>query len=614
MTKFRTIDDLEVPGRTVLVRADLNVPLDGGRVGDDFRIVSSLRTIEELRRRGAKVIVCSHLGRPKGPDPKFTMAPVAARLGELGGFKVRCAPDVAGEGARRAVADAAPDEVVVLENTRFAPGETKNDPALSDAFAALADLFVLDAFGSAHRAHSSTVGVAERLPSAAGRLLAEEIVAFDRLLVDPDRPYLVVLGGAKVSDKLGVIRALLPKVDAMLVGGAMCFTLLAAEGYQVGDSKVEADLVDEVRQVLGSEFGSRVVLPSDLVVADRFAADAAHHVAPATDIPRGTMGLDIGPETAARFAGPHRGLRHAVLERPHGRLRVAGVRRRHPRRGRCGGGGRRPTPWPAAATAWPPCARSAWKGRCRTSPPAAGPGWNCWRRAPCPASRSWRGGPMARKSLIAGNWKMNATHLEAIQMVQKLGYRLASGRLRPGGRGGVPAVHRAAVGADGHRDRLPAHPTGRPERATGRPQGAFTGEISAPDAGPPRREVGGGRPFGAAAALRRGRRHRGAQAASRAGQRHDARSWRWGRRSSSVSREITEEVIGTQLQGALARGSTAATVGSLAVAYEPVWAIGTGRTASDEQAAEVIGYLRRRSARVWGEAAAERCGSSTAAR
>ncbi len=302
MTKYRTIDDLEVSGRTVLVRADLNVPLAEGQVGDDFRIRSSLRTIAELRARGAKVVVCSHLGRPKGPDPKYAMAPVAARLGELGGFAVRCAPDVAGDGARRAVAEAGPDEVVVLENTRFAPGETKNDPALSDAFAALADLFVLDAFGSAHRAHSSTVGVAERLPSAAGRLLAEEIVAFDRLLVDPDRPYVVVLGGAKVSDKLGVIRALLPKVDAMLVGGAMCFTLLAAEGYDVGDSKVEAEKGDEVRAVLDGEFGSRVVLPTDLVVADAFSPDAAHHVAPATHIPRGTMGLDIGPETAARFA------------------------------------------------------------------------------------------------------------------------------------------------------------------------------------------------------------------------------------------------------------------------------------------------------------------------
>ena len=302
MRGFRTIDDLELAGRTVLVRADLNVPLKEGAVGDDFRISASLGTIQELRGRGARVVVCSHLGRPKGPDPQFSMAPVAARLAGLGGFPVRCASDVAGEGARAAVAVAGPDEVVVLENTRFAPGETKNDPALSDALAGLADLFVLDAFGSAHRAHSSTVGVAERLPSAAGRLLAAEIVAFQRLLEAPDRPYVVVLGGAKVSDKLGVIKALLPKVDVMLVGGAMCFTLLVAEGYHVGDSRVEADMVDEVRSVLDSADGSRLTLPLDLVVADRFATDAAHRVVPATDIPRGMMGLDIGPETVARFS------------------------------------------------------------------------------------------------------------------------------------------------------------------------------------------------------------------------------------------------------------------------------------------------------------------------
>jgi phosphoglycerate kinase len=302
VSSFLSIDDLEVAGRTVLVRADLNVPLAEGKVGDDFRIAASLGTIIELRARGARVVVCSHLGRPQGPDPQFSMAPVAARLGKLGGFPVRVATDVAGAGARAAVEAAPPAEVVVLENTRYEAGETKNDPALSDALAALADLFVLDAFGSAHRAHSSTVGVAERLPAAAGRLLAAEITAFDRLLHEPDRPYVVVLGGAKVSDKLGVIRALLPKVDVMLVGGAMCFTLLAAEGYQVGDSKVEPDMVGEVRSVLGSEHGSRVILPLDLVAADRFAADAAHRVVPANDIPRGTMGLDIGPETSARFS------------------------------------------------------------------------------------------------------------------------------------------------------------------------------------------------------------------------------------------------------------------------------------------------------------------------
>ncbi len=309
MTTFRTLDDVRsggdsaLDGATVLVRADLNVPLAGGRVVDDFRIRSSLTTINELRSAGAKVVVCSHLGRPKGVDPAFSMAPVAARMAELGGLAVEAAPDVAGPGARDTLAAADADTVVVLENTRFEPGETRNDPALADAFAALADLFVLDAFGSSHRAHASTVGVAERLPASAGRLLEAEIVAFSRLLESPDRPYVVVLGGAKVSDKLGVVRALLPKVDAMLVGGAMCFTMLAAEGYDVGGSLVEDDRVDEVRDVLAGPDGGKVMLPADVVATERFAEDAPGTVVPAGDIPDGMMGLDIGPETIERFSG-----------------------------------------------------------------------------------------------------------------------------------------------------------------------------------------------------------------------------------------------------------------------------------------------------------------------
>jgi phosphoglycerate kinase len=299
---FLTIDDLDVAGATVLVRADLNVPLTGGVVADDFRIRSSLPTIHRLLGAGARVVVCSHLGRPTGPDPELSMAPVAERLAELGGFPVKLASDVAGPGARRAVAGARPGDLVVLENTRFEPGETKNDPALAEALAGLADAFVLDAFGTAHRAHATTVGVAERLRSAAGPLLAAEVNAFRRLLYEPDRPYVVVLGGAKVSDKLGVMRALLPKVDVMLVGGAMCFTLLAAEGYDVADSRVEGDMLGEVRAVLDGEYGGRVSLPVDLVVAEQFASDARHRVVPATDIPEGTMGLDIGPETRDRFA------------------------------------------------------------------------------------------------------------------------------------------------------------------------------------------------------------------------------------------------------------------------------------------------------------------------
>jgi len=303
MSRLPTLDSLDVGGRTVLVRADLNVPLDAGSVGDDFRIRASLPTIDELLGRGAKVVVCSHLGRPKGVDPEFRMDPVAKRLGALGGFSVQKIDGVAGPHVEAAVRAAADETVLVLENTRFEAGEKTNDPALSDGLAALADRFVLDAFGSAHRAHASTVGVAERLPSAAGRLLEKEVSALGALLIDPVRPYVVVLGGAKVSDKLGVMKHLLPKVDLMLVGGGMCFTLLAADGYEIGTSLVETSMLDEVRGLLRSEHGGKILLPDDIVVADSFAADADHETVPAGNMPEGKMGLDIGPETVERFSG-----------------------------------------------------------------------------------------------------------------------------------------------------------------------------------------------------------------------------------------------------------------------------------------------------------------------
>ncbi len=298
-----TLGALEVEGRRVLVRADLNVPLDEGAVADDFRIRASLPTIMELRDRGANVVVASHLGRPKGIDPSLSMGPVTKRLGELGGFPTVQAPAVIGAEAAGAVATAPVGSVVVLENTRFEAGESKNSADMADGMAALADVFVNDAFGTAHRSHASNVGVAERLPSAAGHLLEAEIDAFARLLGDPDRPYVVVLGGAKVSDKLEVIKHLLPTVDLMLVGGGMCFTLLKAGGYSVGDSLVEESMLDEVKAVLDGPGGAKIVLPDDIVVADAFAADAAHRIVPGTAIPDGMMGLDIGPETVRRFGG-----------------------------------------------------------------------------------------------------------------------------------------------------------------------------------------------------------------------------------------------------------------------------------------------------------------------
>lgn len=302
MPAYLTLDDIDVSGARVLVRSDLNVPLDGGQIADDFRIRSSLPSIARLREQGAVVTVASHLGRPDGRDPALSMAPIAERLGELGGFPVTQLPAVVGEEVEQAIAAASPGDVLLLENTRYEPGETKNDPDLAAGLGRLGDFFVLDAFGTAHRAHASTVGVTAHIKSVAGPLLAAEVEALDTLLHKPDRPYVVVLGGAKVSDKLGVMKALLPRVDVMLVGGGMCFTLLAAEGYDVGDSLLEEDMVDEVRDLLASEWGSRVTLPSDIVVADRFAEDATPQVVPATDMPSSGIGLDIGPDTAALFS------------------------------------------------------------------------------------------------------------------------------------------------------------------------------------------------------------------------------------------------------------------------------------------------------------------------
>jgi len=301
VTTLPTLDSLAVEGKTVLVRSDLNVPLDEGEVADDFRIGASLPTIQVLLDRGAKVVVCSHLGRPKGVDEGLRMDPVARRMSEMGGFPVNKLDIVAGPEAEAAVTSADSATVTLLENTRFEAGEKENDPDLADALARLADLFVLDAFGTAHRAHATTVGVAERLPSAAGFLLAKEVEALSALLGEPERPYLVILGGAKVSDKLGVMEHLLPSVDKLIVGGGMCFTLLAAQGYEVGNSLVEESMVEVVGGLLSGENGHKILLPSDIVAAAEFAENADYEVVGVDAIPAGMMGLDIGPQTVAAF-------------------------------------------------------------------------------------------------------------------------------------------------------------------------------------------------------------------------------------------------------------------------------------------------------------------------
>ncbi len=306
---MKTIDSLDVKGRRVLLRADLNVPLDGETITDDRRITASLPTIRALTERGARVVVCAHLGRPKGKVvPEFSLAPVARRLGELLGIEVRFASDVVGDSARSAAESLGDGEVALLENLRFEPGETSKDDgergAFADKLAALAELYVGDGFGAVHRKHASVYDVPKRLPHAAGSLIAAEVEVLRKLTDDLARPYVVVLGGAKVSDKLGVIANLLTKVDRLLVGGGMAYTFLAAQGHEVGNSLLQADQIDQVRGFLDEAARRNVelVLPVDVLAATHFGADAPYEVVEATAIPADREGLDIGPKTRELFA------------------------------------------------------------------------------------------------------------------------------------------------------------------------------------------------------------------------------------------------------------------------------------------------------------------------
>ncbi|HEY8371607.1 MAG TPA: phosphoglycerate kinase [Pseudonocardiaceae bacterium] len=313
---MKTLEDLlseGVRGRRVLVRADLNVPLDGDRITDDGRVRASLPTIRALAEAGARVVVTAHLGRPKGePDPKYSLAPVARRLGELLGTEVPLAADVVGESARATVAALDEGGVALLENVRFDARETSKDDAERAAFAAeLAALvgpdgaFVSDGFGVVHRKQASVYDVATLLPRYAGGLVLAEVEVLRRLTEDPARPYVVVLGGAKVSDKIGVIANLLGKVDRLLIGGGMAYTFLAAQGHEVGSSLLQADQIDQVRRFLAEadERGVELVLPVDVLATKEFAADAEYEVVPANAIPADRMGLDIGPRSRELFAG-----------------------------------------------------------------------------------------------------------------------------------------------------------------------------------------------------------------------------------------------------------------------------------------------------------------------
>ncbi|MGI8307220.1 phosphoglycerate kinase [Saccharopolyspora hattusasensis] len=310
---MKNLDDLlseGVRGRRVLVRADLNVPLDGEKITDDGRVRASLPTVRKLTEAGAQVVLTAHLGRPKGePDPKFSLAPVARRLGELLGADVALATDLVGDSAKSVVAGLTDGSVALLENVRFDARETSKDDAergaLADELAALVGpdaAFVSDGFGVVHRKQASVYDVAKRLPAYAGGLVLAEVEVLRTLTGDPKRPYVVVLGGSKVSDKLAVIKALLPKVDKLLIGGGMAYTFLAAQGHNVGNSLLQEDQIESTKQLL-ADHGDKLVLPVDVVAADRFAADAEKQVVAADAIPADWMGLDIGPRSVELFAG-----------------------------------------------------------------------------------------------------------------------------------------------------------------------------------------------------------------------------------------------------------------------------------------------------------------------
>ena len=301
----KTVEDLQVTGKKVLVRCDFNVKMENGVITSDKRIVASLPTIKYLIANGAKVILCSHLGRPKGEVvPEFSLAPVAARLSELLGQEVKMAKDVVGESAQTLAADLKDGEVLLLENVRYEKGETKNDPELSKKFADLAELYVNDAFGSAHRAHSSTAGVAEHLPAACGYLIQKEIEFIGGALENPKRPLVAILGGAKVSDKIGVITNLIDKCDTLIIGGGMAYTFMKSLGYNIGTSLLEADKVELAAEMMkkAEEKGVKFLIPIDNKVGKEYAADTEAMIVDSDNIPDGWMGLDIGPKTQEIFA------------------------------------------------------------------------------------------------------------------------------------------------------------------------------------------------------------------------------------------------------------------------------------------------------------------------
>jgi len=318
MFSKKTIRDVQWQGQRALVRVDFNVPVKDGKVADDTRIRAALPTLEHLGQQGASIVLCSHLGRPKdGPDPKYSLAPVAAHLQALLGRPVKFVGALVGPEAEESASALKPGELLVLENTRFEPGETKNDPGLAASLARLGSVYVNDAFGSAHRAHASTEGVAHHLPAVAGLLMEKELTYLGKVMAATEHPFVAILGGAKISDKIGVVESLLRRCDRLLVGGGMGNTFLAARGVAMGDSLVETEALESARAILETA-GDRLLLPTDVIAAAAIAAEAAHKIISLGEIPTGWRAMDIGPATVRRFSEALASARLVVWNGPMG--------------------------------------------------------------------------------------------------------------------------------------------------------------------------------------------------------------------------------------------------------------------------------------------------------
>ncbi len=600
MVQKKTVEDINVKGKRVIVRVDFNVPLDKktGVITDDKRIRAALPTISYLKDQGARVILVSHLGRPKsGPEAKFSMKPAVDRLAELLGQPVTLAADVIGDDAKAKVAALADGEIVMLENVRFHKEETKNNPAFARELASLADIFVNDAFGTAHRAHASTAGLANYLPAVCGYLIQKELDVMGSALVEPKRPFVAILGGAKVSDKIGVIENLIDKVDTLIIGGGMAYTFFAAKGYGIGTSLCETDKIEMAKALLdkAATRGINLLLPTDTVIASQFAADAEARTVPSSEIPDGWMGLDIGADTIKEFANAVSSAATVVWNGPMGVFefdRFATGTREVARAvaessaiSIIGGGD--------SAAAIELLGFADQVTHISTGGGASLeflegkvlPGIDCLMDK------------NPRRTFAAGNWKMNkGIPAEAVKLIEALkplvtnaGAQIALG---------VPfTALAAALEATAYTNVKIAAQNCHFEDS-----GAFTGEISArmlAEMGVPYVIIGHSE-----------RREYFAETDETVNKKAKA-ALNWGVRpiiccgESLAQREAGEtfDLITNQINAAFA-GIPAEKINLITIAYEPIWAIGTGKVASDEQAQEVCAFIRGLIAKIYDDATA----------